>query len=153
MPQKYSVNFYGFSNEPRMAAQLAALKESSSSKDEAEELRTLKAWAGSEDAEKNQSEEDLKESSPLTESFMEPEVELQSRDNSSRCSFSILPSDIPPQEENDQNNDAGDVYDSEGKKIPRFFRNFSQKIFLQKNIFKNENKIKKSFFFQIHLRK
>ena len=94
-----------------MAAQLAALKQSSSSKDEAEELRTLKEWAGSEDAEKDQPE-DLKESSPLTESFMEPEVEIQSRDNSSRCSFSILPSDIPPQEEN---NDAGDAYDSEGK--------------------------------------
>ena len=117
-----------------MAAQLAALKESSSSRDEAEELRTLKAWAGSEDAEKDQPE-DLKEnSSPLTESFMEPEVELQSRDNSSRCSFSILPSDIPPQEENDQNNDAGDVYDSEGKNVPRFFQKFSQKI-TQKQLF------------------
>ena len=103
-----------------MAAQLAALKQSSSAKDEAEELRTLKAWAGSEDAEKDQPE-DLKEPSPLTGSFMEPEVELQSRDNSSRCSFSILPSDIPPQEENGENNDAGDAYDSEGK---IFFRKF-----------------------------
>ena len=100
-----------------MVAQLAALKESSggsSLKDEAEELRTLKAWAGSEDSEEQKDQpEDLK-SSPLVESFMEPEVEIQSRDNSSRCSFSILPSDIPPLE-NDQNNDAGDVYDSEGK--------------------------------------
>ena len=102
-----------------MVAQLAALKESSggsSLKDEAEELRTLKAWAGSEDSEEQKDQpEDLKEiPSPLIESFMEPEVEIQSRDNSSRCSFSILPSDIPPLE-NDQNNDAGDVYDSEGK--------------------------------------
>ena len=107
-----------------MVAQLAALKESSgrsSLKDEAEELRTLKAWAGSEDSvgleEQKDQPEDLKEiPSPLIESFMEPEVEIQSRDNSSRCSFSILPSDIPPLE-NEQNNDAGDVYDSEGKKF------------------------------------
>ena len=122
-----------------MVAQLAALKESSgrsSLKDEAEELRTLKAWAGSEDSEgleekKDQPEDSKEIPSPLIESFMEPEIEIQSRDNSSRCSFSILPSDIPPLE-NEKNDDAGDVYDSEGKNFCQKSINFLK--FLKKTI-------------------
>jgi hypothetical protein len=49
--------------------------------------------------------------SDLSKSFIT--FDVISSNESSRCSFSILPSDIPPLE-NEQNNDAGDdVYDSE----------------------------------------